>query len=145
MPFKDKETARAYGRSRYKAYYEANKEKLRAKSRAWYHANREQSVAKAKAWKDANPTRKQGHTRKFNLSKYGVSPEDYAAMLEHEGGVCAICGEPPPEGRALDIDHNGDRTVIRGLLCNPCNRGIAAFRDNPRHLAAAIVYLAERV
>lgn len=100
-------------------------------------------MADAKAWKEANPDRVAYHIRKYNLSKYGVTPELYAAQLAWQGGVCAICGEPPPAGKNLDVDHSGDG--LRGLLCNPCNRGVAAFRDDPARLAAAIRYLKARV
>jgi len=144
MPFKDKEKARTYANARARAYYAANKEKRQAKARAEYWADPERARANAAAWKAANPERKRGHTRKYNLSKYGITPEEYDTLVERENGVCAICGSPPSESRALDVDHGPNKQFVRGLLCNPCNRGLASFRDNPRHLAAAVVYLMER-
>ena len=35
----------------------------------------------------------------------GLSDEDYDAMLAAQGGVCAICGNPP-KTRRLDTDHD---------------------------------------
>jgi len=84
--------------------------------------------------------------RSYALKKYGLTVVDYAAILDAQGGVCRICGEPPkPDGvRAaskLHVDHNHTTGQVRGLLCNHCNRGIGAFRDRPDLLELAIAYL----
>ena len=56
--------------------------------------------------------------RKSHLKrKYGLTLEEYDAMLEAQGGVCAICGEPRPEERTLHVDHDHETGAIRGLLC----------------------------
>ena len=34
--------------------------------------------------------------------------------------------------------------VIRGILCNECNRGLGYFKDNVHSLARAIEYLTEQ-
>lgn len=77
------------------------------------------------------------HLRK----KYaGLSLADVEAMKIKQEGLCAICEE------ALDLvvdhDHNDPKEAVRGLLCNPCNRGLGFFRDSPARLQAAIAYLA---
>jgi hypothetical protein len=77
------------------------------------------------------------HLRK----KYaGLSLADVEAMKIKQEGLCAICEE------ALDLvvdhDHNDPNEAVRGLLCNPCNRGLGFFRDDPDRLQAAIEYLA---
>jgi hypothetical protein len=52
-----------------------------------------------------------------------LPPGEYAAMLERQHGVCAICGNPP-KTRRLDIDHDHRTGAVRGLLCHRCNRGL---------------------
>ena len=56
--------------------------------------------------------------------------QDYDVLLEQQGGVCAICGNPPSNRRKLDIDHDHKRMVVRGLLCHRCNRVLANWIDS---------------
>ena len=50
---------------------------------------------------------------------------------------CTICGEETD----LVVDHDHKRNVVRGLLCNKCNKGLGLFRDNPDYLEFARIYL----
>lgn len=79
--------------------------------------------------------------RKQRLRKRGLSPEWYDTQLFAQGGVCAICGEPPPANGRLCIDHNHTTGAVRGLLCNACNTGIGCLRENPKIFQAALQYL----
>lgn len=81
--------------------------------------------------------------------RYGITIAQYNWMLEVQGGVCAICGQPETvqsrTGRtkrlAIDHDHDHVANEIRGLLCHRCNTGIGALRHNPDLLRKAIRYL----
>jgi Recombination endonuclease VII len=72
---------------------------------------------------------------------YGISLEEYDAMLDSQGGVCAICKKKPDEGKALFVDHCHVTGRVRGLLCGKCNSVLAFGNDNPDILRAAIAYL----
>ena len=72
-----------------------------------------------------------------------LTEEEYGAMLEGQGGVCAICKEKPRSGR-LAVDHIHGTETVRGLLCNRCNTALGLFKDDPDRLAVAIVYLKHR-
>lgn len=74
-------------------------------------------------------------------NKYLIGIDEYEAMLEAQGGACAICGGVNADGRKLFIDHDHLTGAVRGLLCNRCNRGIGNLRDDITLLASAIVYL----
>jgi hypothetical protein len=65
---------------------------------------------------------------------------EYKAMLEAQGGVCAICKEKP-KGNRLAVDHIHGTDKVRGLLCKLCNPALGLFKDDPDRLNAAIEYL----
>jgi len=67
---------------------------------------------------------------------------DYAAMLERQAGVCAICRRPPKVGgRRLHVDHDHRTGRVRGLLCFTCNRYILGKYATVAKLRAAADYL----
>jgi hypothetical protein len=70
----------------------------------------------------------------------GVTLEQFEAMMLAQGGVCAICREPP-QMRRLDVDHEHETGRVRGLLCRRCNTAIGKMRDDPKILLRAIAYL----
>ena len=79
---------------------------------------------------------------------YGMSIEEYTRMETNQGGVCAICKEQERDKaatservRRLSVDHAHHTGVIRGLLCNRCNRAIGLFGDSADLLDVASAYL----
>lgn len=70
---------------------------------------------------------------------YGLSKEQYSAMLAAQGGVCAICKRRP--AYRLHVDHSHATGKIRGLLCFPCNNGLGTFKDNITLMRLATEYL----
>lgn len=71
------------------------------------------------------------------LKNRGISENQYRQMLENQHGRCAICDKE----RSLDIDHCHSDGHVRALLCSGCNRGLAAFRDDPEAIDRAAAYL----
>jgi hypothetical protein len=72
---------------------------------------------------------------------YDLTPDDYAAMAADQGWACAICRERPATNRRLAVDHCHKSGKVRALLCQPCNVGIGALRDDPGIMTRAIEYL----
>lgn len=91
---------------------------------------------------------KQGrrHRKSVELRwQYGLSIEDYERMIELCDNKCEICGAPPPtKGRkkTLCVDHCHDTGIVRGLLCDKCNRAIGLIGEDHQTLLKAIQYLA---
>jgi len=82
--------------------------------------------------------------RKF----YGISLQQYEERLKSQNGLCAICckGEAtidPRNGkpRKLSVDHDHERNIVRGLLCQKCNVSLGNFDDKIDLLEKAIAYL----
>lgn len=90
---------------------------------------------------------------------YGITPEEYAAILAAQGGVCFICHRPPGRVR-LSVDHDhkleeqlliegfsereARRLSIRGLLDKGCNYRILGWlKDSIEALDRAIDYLTD--
>lgn len=81
--------------------------------------------------------------RALNLkAKYGLTIEQYNAMLLAQNFRCEICGDPSDLAtKRLVVDHDHKTDKIRSLLCDKCNLGLGSFLDEPRRLKKAIAYL----
>jgi hypothetical protein len=73
---------------------------------------------------------------------FGLTVEEYQALLNAQDGNCAICGGACPTGRMLAVDHDHLLGFIRGLLCARCNNALGSFQDSADLLLRAIQYLA---
>ncbi len=109
-----------------KKRHEADPEKVRASHRKWHRDNPEKSRAKA---------------IRCHLATFGLTLESWTAMLDAQGGVCAICGGVERRGHALSVDHCHATNRVRGLLCGDCNRGLGMYRDRDDLLLRAAEYL----
>jgi hypothetical protein len=79
-----------------------------------------------------------GSTRHYHLMRrYGIGAAEVDAMVEAQGGLCAICGENPAE----HVDHCHDTGAVRGILCFNCNGMLGQARDRVDILLAGIRYL----
>ena len=84
--------------------------------------------------------------RKQHLKRtYGITLEEYDAMLEKQGGCCAICGTDKPgssrRNTYFSVDHCHTTGEVRGLLCHQCNTALGLIKDNPDTLTNMITYL----
>jgi hypothetical protein len=81
---------------------------------------------------------KAGGSRTYHLKRrYGITARDADAMLEEQGGSCAICRVEP----AAHVDHDHATGAVRALLCFGCNGGLGQFEDDPEVLRAAACYV----
>ncbi len=90
-------------------------------------------------WHRADPAKRRGYKL---LYTYGLTQEDFDALLAAQGGTCAICQSADPfHKKGFHVDHCHTTGVVRGVLCAGCNTGIGGMRDNVATLARAIDYL----
>lgn len=86
-----------------------------------------------------------GRTRQWAARlkrRYNITPKDYNAMLEAQGGVCAACGNHP-EGLHLNVDHNHATGRVRGLLCSSCNLALGNVYEDIKILEGLVSYIRE--
>lgn len=56
------------------------------------------------------------------INTYGITSEEYAALLEFQEGHCAMCPAVPLPDKNLAVDHDHNTGAVRGLLCLTCNK-----------------------
>ena len=57
--------------------------------------------------------------------------------------VCEICKQKDSR-RSLNVDHCHKTGIIRGMLCDNCNKALGFFKDDINNLENAIKYLKEK-
>jgi hypothetical protein len=88
-----------------------------------------------------------GHRNEHVRLWRGVTREQYHAMREAQGDLCAICGLPEQQVTAsggpklLAIDHDHETLAVRDLLCSWCNNMLGLARHDPAVLRAAAEYV----
>jgi hypothetical protein len=87
------------------------------------------------------PEKRLADRKSYLKRNYGITLQEYDAMFEAQGGMCAICGEPRPEERTLHVDHDHETGEIRGLLCFRCNNALGDLRDDYELFQRAADYL----
>lgn len=101
-------------------------------------------------WRERNPEKARERNRGSKAAQYrekylyGLTPETRAELVARQDGCCYLCGEPllleVPGMVHVDHDHSCCRgarscgTCIRGLACEPCNKGIGLFGDDPERM-----------
>lgn len=107
---------------------------------------RECWVAFAKARRDKLGYR--GRKSEDLRQLYGITIQDYDAMVKAQNKLCAICknkeyvfNHVSQKTQRLSVDHDHATGKIRGLLCTRCNKALGLFFDDPALLTAATEYL----
>jgi hypothetical protein len=117
------------------------KECGRGYARKWQKVTRQHA-----RWKSENPAKWNAVQFRHMLKRYGITVDDYYAILDRQEGRCAICRTDTPKMRkgcrqAFVIDHDHATGQVRGLLCMNCNSGIGNLSDSIERVASALEYL----
>jgi hypothetical protein len=109
-------------------YYRDHREELLARANQYYHENKD-----AVRWQKLEKA-------------YGITKFEYERLYAEQGGCCAICGNPVEAGgknssSQLNVDHDHQTRVVRGLLCAGCNKLLGCAQDSIEILSKAIEYL----
>lgn len=77
------------------------------------------------------------HRAQKLLQRYGITEDEYNAMLLQQDGRCRICARY----RKLMVDHSHVTGKVRGLLCSHCNAALGFLEENVDAFAQAIIYI----
>ncbi len=111
MPHKDPEARKTYARE-------------------WARRNRR---------KRKTENRSRDHTLRM---RYGISEAEWNDLFEKQGNRCAICRTSEPKSKVgWHTDHDHQTGVVRGILCENCNRGLGMYAEDITFLARAASYL----
>ena len=131
-------------------YYRNNPDKYK-RSPEWQKAHndrRRKRYAEDAAFREqckASARRRDPRARRNGrlLASFGISADEYDAMLAGQGGRCAICGSAVGDkwNRRLAVDHCHATGKVRGILCTNCNQGIGKFKDCADLLLRASKYI----
>ena len=116
-----------------------------AKTMKWREENPQVYNALAVKWRDKNPEKQ--HATEIKR-RYGLSIEDYNAMLVKQNMKCAICDkqhDPSIKRGRLYVDHCHKTGKIRALLCAAHNSMLGYAEDDIETLEKAIEYLKKHV
>lgn len=105
-------------------------------------------TARGKQWLKryySSPEQRQKLYGRHIKRKYGITLPEYDELLKKQQNRCAICSTHQADLRiALGVDHCHGTGLVRGLLCDPCNRALGLFKDSVGALSKAIDYLQSR-
>lgn len=108
---------------------------LKEKRNAYLREYTKKNKTKLKNYK----SRSSEEWKKRNLlRRYKLTIEDYEKILQDQNGLCKICHKKP---KKIVVDHCHKTGIVRGLLCNECNRAIGLLKENLQSLQNAIMYL----
>lgn len=62
---------------------------------------------------------------------FKLTIEQWMKIFAFQREVCAVCGQPNKSGNRLSTDHDHKSALVRGLLCQRCNRLFGKI-ENPR-------------
>lgn len=90
-------------------------------------------------WRREHPPEKERDRRLKRT--YGITPEQFNAMLFVQQGRCDICGDELAGTKEPMVDHCHETQAVRSLLCGNCNTLLGGARDRADILVAALDYL----
>lgn len=115
-------------------------EKGKAVSAAYQKSKKGKLTQKRYAATDNGKKKRKNNSLK---SKYNLTLDGYNELFRSQKGCCAVCGEKETSANKCDlsVDHDHKTGIVRGLLCDRCNRMIGFAGEDISKLQKAIDYL----
>lgn len=120
-------------RACYRLRRERDREQIQKRGQRYYIENQERIRA----------FQRKNHRSTHLMARYGITIDEWEAIFESQGRVCAICKTDTPINR-WHTDHCHNTRKVRGVLCQRCNIALGHFDDDQERLLAAHQYLSHR-
>ena len=125
------------------------KKRKKEYAREHYKKHREKYLERSLRAREENPLQISRAKRNcWYKKKYNITLEQVELLYEKQRGLCLICKKEmhfnAVGGKHVDkacVDHCHHTGVVRGLLCDACNRGLGCFKDNSSILKKAVEYI----
>lgn len=101
-----------------------DKDKIREYKKQYYKEHADERREYNKQYRKEHADEKRNYRFKRN---YGIEIPDkyYQSKLTEQENRCAICNKPKSkEKKALALDHDHRTNVLRGILCDDCNKSL---------------------
>jgi hypothetical protein len=133
---------RAYLRDKQKEYRRSHPEQTRACQKRSYEKNKALRLAWMAEYNARPEVKKQKRARNL-VALYGITLQEYEAILAVQNGVCAVCGGPEISGRQkhLSVDHDHKTGAVRGLVCIGCNSALGLVGEDKARLLSLLSYI----
>lgn len=103
----------------------------------------------ARKWAKRRAQDPEYEIRRGLMRTYGMTGDEYRAIWERQGRVCALCKQEETQKHhksgkvnALSVDHCHRTGVVRALLCWRCNTVIGKVKDSAELLLRMAAYVA---
>ncbi|MHB8563312.1 MAG: endonuclease VII domain-containing protein [Acidiferrobacteraceae bacterium] len=111
-----------------------------ATNKRWREKNAER-LKKYEAGRKNKPERVAAKKHWMRKHRYGITSQEYAALVKRAGGRCELCGRKFKGGKkSIHVDHDHETGRVRGLLCPGCNTALGQLCDLPG-VERALAYL----
>lgn len=123
-----------------KTCFNKKSEQRKIKNQSESYIEKRKRIIKRQNEKNKSEEKKLKIRNRGLIRTYGIDNNWVDMKLLEQDLKCLICKQELCE-KTKRVDHCHSTGKIRGLLCNLCNVGLGAFKDNIESLQNAIVYL----
>lgn len=113
----------------------------RNKKRRQLPTVKQQANERSEKWRVENPQSTEQTRQRHLKNRYGLTIQNFEAMLLAQNTQCAICKTSNPGKRGWVIDHDHNTGYVRGILCIHCNSAIGFLKDSPEFCRNMADYL----
>ena len=124
----------------YQRHWDAHKEKILERSRVWRNENLERKKQSDREWYLKNTQLVVDRSWAFTLKKRYGITPEYYAELDVSQDGKCKVCGLVPN-KKLSVDHCHTTNKVRGLLCQPCNMAIGLLKDDVQIIQSLLDYL----